>query len=158
MIQLSNRGFTPYFLSMRNIFKFHKNNSRVMEYKKGAGFTLTELLLATAILVFVLSSLLLVFINCIILNESSRNLTVAVSHAEFALEEIKGQDFSSIASSTWNTSTIASRGLIPLGSESLAITVAGAGTNPKNITANVTWKDRAVRDRSLTLETLFTEP
>lgn len=112
-------------------------------------------MLATAILVFALSSLLLVFINCIILNESSRNLTVAVSHAEFALEEIKDQDFSSITagSTSWD---IASKNLTPLNSESLNITVTG--TNPKNITANVTWKDRIVRNRSLALETLLTEP
>jgi len=120
--------------------------------------TLAELLLAAAILAFVLSGLLLVFINCIILNESSRNLTVAVSHAELALEEIKNQDFSSIASSTWDNSTIVSKGLIPLNSESLVITVTGTGMNPKNINVTLTWKDRAVRDRSVTLETLLTEP
>jgi prepilin-type N-terminal cleavage/methylation domain-containing protein len=120
------------------------------------GFTLAELLLAAAILAFVLSSLLLVFINCIILNESSRNLTVAVSHAEFALEEIKHQDFSSIASSTWDTSTIVSKGLIPLNSESLVITATGM--SPKNINATVNWRDRAVRNRSATLKTLLTEP
>ncbi len=120
------------------------------------GFTLVEVMLATAILVFVLSSLLLVFINCIILNESSRNLTVAVSHAEFALEEIKSWDFSNITigSTSWNITSI---GLTPLNSETLVITLTGAGTNPKNITANVIWKDRIVSNRSLALETLLTE-
>jgi prepilin-type N-terminal cleavage/methylation domain-containing protein len=120
------------------------------------GFTLAELLLAVAILAFVLSGLLLVFINCVFLNESSRNLTIAISHAEFALEETKAQDFYSIASSTWNTSTIVSKGLNPLNSELLVIT-APAG-NPKDITVTVTWKDRAVRDRRLDLETLLTQP
>ena len=121
------------------------------------GFTLAELLLAAAILAFALSTLLLVFINCVILNESSRNLTVAVSHADFALEEIKNQDFSSITGSTWDTSTIVSKGLIPLNSESLVITVTGTGTNPKNINVTLNWRDRAVRNRSVTLETLLTE-
>lgn len=51
--------------------------------------TLAELLLAAAILAFVLSSLLLVFINCIILNESSRNLTLAYSALQARMEEIK---------------------------------------------------------------------
>lgn len=128
------------------------------------GFTLAELLLAAAILAFVFSGVLLVFINCVFLNEASRNLTVAVSHAEFALEEIKSRDFSNISagSTTWNSSIIAPKGLIPLGAEILTITVINTDSDdihsPKDSNVTVNWEDRGIRDRSLTLETLLTEP
>src|SRR3989338_6633303 len=54
-----------------------------------SGFTLSELLLAAAILVFVLAGLLAIFANCLILNEANRNLTVARSHAQYIIDEIK---------------------------------------------------------------------
>lgn len=57
------------------------------------GFTLTELLLAAAILVFALTGLLLLFINCILLNESSRNLSLAYNAIQTKMEEIKNTGF-----------------------------------------------------------------
>ncbi|MDD5506606.1 MAG: prepilin-type N-terminal cleavage/methylation domain-containing protein, partial [Candidatus Omnitrophica bacterium] len=53
------------------------------------GFTLSELMIAAAILVLVLSALLVLYINCMILNEASRNLSIATSHAQYMMEEIK---------------------------------------------------------------------
>lgn len=49
------RGFIPHLLSMCNIFKFYKNNSRVIEYKKGAGFTLMEIMIVVAIVIILIS-------------------------------------------------------------------------------------------------------
>lgn len=120
------------------------------------GFTLAELLLAAAILVFVLSGLLLLFINCLTLNESNRNLTIAISHAQYAMEEIKNTAFASIQNATWDSSTISSRGLTPLPNESVVITVNGA--DPLDIITTVNWKDRGARNRSMALETLITKP
>jgi len=119
-------------------------------------FTLTELLLAAAILAFALTGLLMIFINCIFLNDANRNLTIAFTHAQFAMEEIKNTDFASIASQTWNNATIISKGLVPLNSESIIITVTG--TEPLDVLVTVNWKDRGVRDRSTVLRTLITEP
>lgn len=53
------------------------------------GFTLVELMLAAAILAFVLVGLLVVFINCILLNESNRNFILAYSALQAQMEEIK---------------------------------------------------------------------
>jgi type II secretory pathway pseudopilin PulG len=119
-------------------------------------FTLVELLLAAAILALVISGLLLVFLNCIFLNEANRNSTTAISHAQFAMEEIKNTNFGSIASATWGNSTIVSKGLNPLNNESISIGVSGSTVLNVNVTVN--WKDRGTRDRNMSLVTLISEP
>ena len=53
------------------------------------GFTLPELLLASAILVFVLTGMLMLFITCIILNETNRSVTLAYNAIQDKMEEIK---------------------------------------------------------------------
>lgn len=119
-------------------------------------FTLVELLLAAVILAFVLTGLLALFISCIFLNETNRNTTIATSHAQFAMEEIKNTTFTSIAGATWNSATIQTKGLVPLNSETIVINVAGI--NLLDITVTVNWKDRGTRDRTMSLETLISEP
>lgn len=64
--------------------------------KKGA-FTLVELMVAVALLVAVLLGLLGVFIGCANLNETSRNLTIAMYGAQQQLEIIRNYDFEDIA-------------------------------------------------------------
>lgn len=61
-----------------------------------SGFTLSELLLAAAILVFVLAGLLVLFLNCLILNETNRNFTLAYSAIQAKMEEIKNTPFSNL--------------------------------------------------------------
>jgi type II secretory pathway pseudopilin PulG len=61
-----------------------------MRFLKGRkAFTLAELLLAAAILGFSLSALLLLFVNCIILNKTSRNITLAYNSMQAKMEEIR---------------------------------------------------------------------
>lgn len=126
------------------------------------GFTLAEVLLAAAILVFVLSGLLVLFINSAFLNEANRNLSVAASHAQFVMEDIKNTDFINIKTKIdngdwdWNTQTIGARGLSALNNE--AIDTNSAGTNLLDIVVTVAWQDRGSRNRSMALETLITEP
>lgn len=62
-----------------------------------AGFSLAELMLATAILSFVLVGLLLLFVNCTMLNEANRNLTLVYSAIETKMEELKNEDFTQLA-------------------------------------------------------------
>lgn len=88
------------------------------------GFTLAELLLAAAILAFALSSLLLVFINCIILNESSRNLTVAYSALQARMEEIKNTSFGSLDALNGTTFSLSG---FPTGTSQGRILVSGTG-------------------------------
>lgn len=61
-----------------------------------SGFTLSELLLAAAILVFVLAGLLALFTNCLISNETNRNFTLAYSAIQAKMEEIKDTSFDNL--------------------------------------------------------------
>ena len=125
-----------------------------------AGFTLAEIILATAILAFALASLLALFVSCMLLNDASRNLTQATGHAQFVMEEIRNTDFSNIASNIgngdwdWDNSTVTAQGLDALRSESIDTQVSGS--DPLDVSVTVSWQDRSGRDRNMTLETLFT--
>lgn len=127
------------------------------------GFTLTELLLGAVVLAFGLTGLLALFMNCIFLNESSRNLAVAISHAEYIMEEVKNTDFNSIKTKSdngdwdWNSAMIVSQGLTATALESEYIDTNTTGTDLLDVRVTVAWKDRSSRDRNTALETLITE-
>ncbi len=124
---------------------------------KESGFTMPEMLLTAAILGYALSAVLAAYIGNMALNEASRNLSSAVSHAEFVLEDIRNTSFSSVAGNitsgnwNWNTSTVTTKGLTALNSEAIATT--SSGTNPLDITVTVTWNDAHGRSRSRALKT-----
>lgn len=131
------------------------------------GFTLSELLLAAAILVFALAGLLALFVNCLVLNEANRNLTVASTHAQYIMEEIKdaadadlSQLESRINNGDWdfNSSQIQSApyNLIALTNENIDTNVTGSG-NPLGISVIVQWNDRGGRPRSTELDTLIAD-
>jgi type II secretory pathway pseudopilin PulG len=121
-------------------------------------FSFPELLVAVAILSFTLTGILASLIHTMILNNASSNLTVATSHAEIVLEQIRNTSFANISTNisdgnwNWSASTIASNNLTPLNSE--AISVQSSGTTLLDITATVTWKDLQQRSRSTSLRTL----
>ncbi len=125
------------------------------------GFSLAELLLAFAILVFVLAGLLLLFMNCLILNEANRNLTIATSHAQYVLEEIKNTDFADVKTQVdggswdWNAAEIGAEGLTALTNES--IDTSASGTDPLDIRVSVSWQDRNSKNRNIELRSLFTD-
>jgi Tfp pilus assembly protein PilE len=127
------------------------------------GLTLIEVLIAAAVLIVSCSLVFLLFTNCIILNESNRNLTLAVSHAQYILEEIKNTNFSSIKTSIdggtwdWTIATLSGHELTALTNEE--ITTSEAGTDPDllNITVTVNWQDRGGRNRTITMQTLMAE-
>ena len=133
-----------------------------------SGFTLSELLLAAAILVFVLAGLLALFANCLILNETNRNLTVATSHAQYIMEEIKDAaelDFAQLESrinnGDWdlNASQIqaAPYNLTALSNETIDTNVTQQDNDPDLLIVSVIvqWNDRGQRPRSAQLETLI---
>jgi Tfp pilus assembly protein PilW len=130
-----------------------------------SGFTLSELLLAAAILVFVLAGLLALFLNCMVLNEANRNLTVATTHAQYIMEEIKDAaetDFTQLESrinnGDWDLNAIqiqaAPYNLTVLSNESIDTNVTVSG-NPLGVSVIVRWNDRGQRPRSAELATLI---
>ena len=129
-----------------------------------SGFTLSELLLAAAILVFVLAGLLALFANCLILNEANRNLIVATSHAQYIMEEIKNAaepDFAQLESGDWDLdeSQIQSApyNLTALSNETIDTNVTQQDNDPDLLIVSVIvqWNDRGQRPRSAPLETLI---
>ncbi|MBU1125126.1 MAG: prepilin-type N-terminal cleavage/methylation domain-containing protein [Candidatus Omnitrophica bacterium] len=123
---------------------------------RGRGFTLSEVLMASTILSIAVAGLLMVFLKTILLNQSSRELSTATSHVQFALEEIRNLDFANVTSQTWNNATIASTGMTPLTNETIVIAVSG--TDVLNINSTVNWFDTGSRrDRSISIETIIVE-
>jgi len=122
------------------------------------GLTLAEVLLGMVILVFAFVAVLALFANCIILNESNRNLTIAVSHAQFVMEEIKDTPYSIISSGDWDwdTAQIGTEGLNALTNESITTTIIE--TTRLDVVVKAEWDDRGGRTRDIKLQTLITEP
>lgn len=60
------------------------------------GFTLMELMIAAGVLVFALLGLLAVFIGCSGLNETARNLTIAINGVQREIEGIRNLPFNQI--------------------------------------------------------------
>ena len=126
------------------------------------GLTLTELLLAAAILAFVLCGIVALFVNCSFLNEANRNLTVAMTHAQYIMEEIRDSDFINLETSItdgnwdWNEAEIVSHNLVALSDEAIDTNVFQVG-NPLGVSVKIDWKDRNTRDRHTELETLLTD-
>jgi len=126
------------------------------------GLTLPELLLATAILAVTLSLILLSYISCVFLNQTNRERTKAISHAQFVMEEIKTTTFDDISSYInngdfdWNTATIETRGLDALNNETIDTSVNGAGLLDINII--ISWTGSRQIDRQVSLQTLIARP
>ena len=127
------------------------------------GFTLIEVLLTAAFLVFTISAILMLFANCIFLNASKRALTTATSHAQRVMEEIRDANFSAIETNInngywdWDISTIEGKGLVALPGEAIDTNKIGSGSDLLNVVVRVRWEGRGQRDKEVFLETLFAE-
>lgn len=121
------------------------------------GFTLPELLVTAFIMAFSLSAILTTYINTVMLNESCRNMTTAISHAEFVLENLRNTSFASIPTNitsgvwNWNSAAVTAQGLKALNSE--VVTTSYQGSNPIDILVTVSWNDTHGRARTQILKT-----
>jgi len=129
------------------------------------GLTLVELVVALGILVFVLAGLLLLFFNCIWLSEGNRQLSRALSHAQFILEDIQAQTnttkiISGINSGKWN---LTEKDLLaepyklePLPGELIQTTLFSLIAEPLSISVHVKWNARGGIQRGVELRALKT--
>ncbi|MCM8786680.1 MAG: hypothetical protein NC935_01345 [Candidatus Omnitrophica bacterium] len=131
--------------------------------KNKKAFSLIEILLATVVLVVALGSIVIGFIACFILNESSRNLTIATTHAQYVLEEIKDSAMaredikSQINNGNWDweeETDFTTRGINRLNNETIDTEAEGGGL--VNVTVTVYWKNRG-RDTNITFYTQMFE-
>ena len=96
------------------------------------------------------------------MNDATRNLTLAASHAQYIMEEIKNSDFTGLESAVisgdwdWNSEEIVSKNLAFLHNESIDTMVFRSG-NPLGISVRVSWNDRNGRARQKELQTLVTD-
>ena len=128
-----------------------------------SGFTLIEILFTVGILAFCICGLLVIFINCLFLNEINRNLTVAMTHTQYIMEDIRDSDFTNLESSIetteswdWNEADIVSHNLVALSNESIDTDVFQSG-NPLGVSVRIDWTDRRGRPRFSELQTLITD-
>jgi type II secretory pathway pseudopilin PulG len=64
--------------------------------KKGAGFTLAEVIISVAIITGVLVGLLSLSLYCLDLQETANNTTIALNEARKKIEDLKSQYFNSL--------------------------------------------------------------
>lgn len=102
------------------------------------GFTLIELMIAAGVLVIVLGGLLLTYISCFALNETSRNLTFAINSAQDKLEEIRDYTFSRIYDD-YNGHTFEVPGIASGDSKGL-VEVDNSNPDLLKITITVCWR------------------
>lgn len=106
-----------------------------------SGFTLVEVMLVTGIMVFVLVSMLSLFIHTTVLAEMSGNKTLAVAAAQTKIEEIRQYGYDNIAvdyalgGDPGNT-------FVPAGPEGIGLVTIGGTAELRSIDVRVFWKDR----------------
>ena len=141
---------------------------------------MAEVLLGAVILTFALMAVLGLFFNCIIWNESSRNLTIALSDTQFVMEEIKNEIILSNLRTKindgvtwcWNEDSDFPNILQRLPNENIvtccydsasAVWCCPGGCScpdedSLHIRVTSSWDNRGGRRRDISLETLITEP
>jgi len=122
-----------------------------------SGFSLFEVVICVGIFGIILTSVLAFFGNALALNELSRNLHTATTHAQYILEDIRNSTYSTVPTQVstgvwdWDAAALTLRGLAPLKNES--ITVTSAGTTLLTLEVTVTWDESNGRHRSIVLTT-----
>ncbi|MBU4346542.1 MAG: prepilin-type N-terminal cleavage/methylation domain-containing protein [Candidatus Omnitrophica bacterium] len=107
------------------------------------GFTLPELLLAAAILVFVMCGILATYISCFELISTSKNLTLAINAAQRQIEEIYDYNFSQIHADYDNQTFTVDE--ISAGDSRGIIYVDDSNPDLLEVTISVCWRQRGNR-------------
>ena len=124
-------------------------------FKSNKGMTLAELMVAAYILLIGICGILLLYINCMSSSQWSWDSTVAVSHAQYVLEEMQDKtDLSQITSTDWNA-WAKKNNLDTLPQENIEVFYTDPTANPLNIHVNVGWQ-RKNNQNNISLATILT--
>lgn len=129
---------------------------------KISGFTLLELMIGVTVLIIALVGLIAAYTGCFSLNESARNLTIAINDAQCVMEEIRAMNIpTNITAEGW-TNWAANNppnggGCNRLNNEAITVTYpSGTTATPLEILITVNWTEKN-RQRSTRLATLLSE-
>lgn len=126
------------------------------------GFTILELMIGVVVLVIALVGLIAAYIGCFTLNNSARNLTIAINDAQCVIEEIRDVNIpANIVTEDWTAWAAndppAGGGCNRLDNEAIAVTYpSGTEAMPLEILVTVTWTEKN-RQRSTRAATLLSE-
>ncbi|MBU1007395.1 MAG: hypothetical protein KKH08_07415 [Candidatus Omnitrophica bacterium] len=127
-----------------------------------SGFTLLELMIGAAILIFAISGLIAAYTGCFALNESAGNLTIASNHIQCVMEEIRDRNIiDNITQEDWTAWAAADPpaggGCNTLGNETVQVSYpSGIIIDPLRILVTITWSERG-RVKNIQAVNLLTE-
>ncbi|MFA5060303.1 MAG: prepilin-type N-terminal cleavage/methylation domain-containing protein [Candidatus Omnitrophota bacterium] len=120
------------------------------------GLSLAELLVAVFILAIGVLSAVMFFANAIASTEFANNITIATSHAEHILEEMRTRSsLSNITSTNWSTWG-QDDGMITLPSETISVTYTNPLANPLEAAVAIGWT-KSGRTSNVTMTTRITK-
>lgn len=142
--------------------------SKIKAFGDKGGFTLLELMIATAILIVGIIGILAVFAYCYGLNETSRSVTQAANDGRAVLEAMRDESaggISNAGNTNWNLwakgtgLTVSGKAnnipLTSLTQEDIVTDISG--NDPLLITLTVNWIERGGRQGRIRLVTLMTQ-
>ncbi len=113
-----------------------KNKTKKNQINK-EGFSLAELLIASAILIIAVTGILMSYLRCLELNEISRNSSLAVQAGKSRMEQIKATTFSQIKATydnvVFNISNLNGKGVTYIDDSTSDLLV---------VTTSISWKLR----------------
>ena len=113
-----------------------KNKTKKIQISK-EGFSLAELLIASAILIIAVTGILMSYLRCLELNEISRNSSLAVQAGKSRMEQIKATTFSQIKATydnvVFNISNLNGKGVTYIDDSTSDLLV---------VTTSISWKLR----------------
>lgn len=125
---------------------------------RSMGFTFVEVLVTIAILGGAVGALLTFFVQSLELNNTDRDISLAISHAQYVLEDIRsssGVIVTQIDNGIWNYDTdteFSDRGLTRLQNET--VQVQYTGTAPLTISVALNWQMNNGRLQNMTFQTI----
>ncbi len=134
-----------------------------MKLKSRSGLTLIEIMVSAIVMTIAVIAIIGIFNNTMVLNEFNRERTVAMTHAQCIMEEIKNAGFAgletNINNNVWDRTqaqlSASPYNLTVLFNESVDTAVVTSG-DPLRISVTVNWQDHNSNPRTTTIQTLKT--